>query len=116
MGWSVGHGGTTYKMTGSIVSSGNSCNTLPEHFELRQNYPNPFNPGTKIYYELPENTFVKITVYDAKGKEIDVLVDHNSGPGKFETYWNAEGFSSGVYFYTIETKSFTKTRKMVLLK
>lgn len=88
----------------------------PVQFRLYQNYPNPFNPSTNIKFDIPNNSFVKLAVYNELGKEIAVLVNKEMQAGKYETGWNASGFSSGVYFYKLETGAFTETKKMILLK
>lgn len=89
---------------------------IPVEFLLSQNYPNPFNPNTKIYFDLPENTFVKITIYDIEGKEIEILVNQFIRQGRYEINWNADNYSSGIYLYTMETGSFKQTKRMALIK
>ena len=90
-------------------------------FELRQNYPNPFNPATVIEYNLPEISRVSLTVYDALGREVILLVDEEQPRGVYKKIWNGVNnsgvqVSSGVYFYRLETGSFVKTKKMILLR
>lgn len=99
-----------------LLTGVNSTNGIPEKFELNQNYPNPFNPSTKISFSLPENETVNLKVYDINGKEITVLVNKVLNAGKHEITFNANGLSSGVYFYTIKTESFTSTKLMMLIK
>jgi hypothetical protein len=95
---------------------------IPQKFELYQNYPNPFNPLTKLRFNIPlsrgvsEGWGVLLKIYDVLGKEIDVLVNQNLKPGKYEIEWNAENIPSGVYFYSLITNEFTQTKKMVVLK
>lgn len=95
--------------------SGTSVGTVKGFF-LEQNYPNPFNPVTKIGFSIPRPGKVKITVFDASGKKIAVLIDEFLHSGKNEVDWNASAFSSGIYFYRLEAKEFNKTKIMVLLK
>ncbi len=90
--------------------------TIPEQYSLLQNYPNPFNPATNIVFELPKQGFVKITVYDALGREVKVLVNQQMTAGKFNVDWNAADYPSGVYFYRLEAGTFIDTKKMVLVK
>ncbi len=94
---------------------------IPKSFSLTQNYPNPFNPETKIRFGLPKSSFIKITVYDATGRVVSVLVNEKLNAGIFETDFNAANFSSGVYFYKMETdpelsSGFTDIKKMVIIK
>jgi hypothetical protein len=91
-------------------------NFIAHKFELAQNYPNPFNPTTTIRYELPEESFVTIKVYDVIGNEIFVLVNDEKVAGRYEVDFDGKDLSSGVYFYTLKTANFKETRKMILLK
>ncbi|HCN37194.1 MAG TPA: peptidase S8, partial [Bacteroidetes bacterium] len=80
------------------------------------NYPNPFNPTTKIHYKIPENTKVKLTVYNLLGQEVKILVNNLQQAGNYEVDLNFNGMSSGLYFYTLETDNFRDTKKMMLVK
>jgi Secretion system C-terminal sorting domain len=89
---------------------------LPVKFELSQNYPNPFNPSTSINYDLPNDGFVKISVFDMSGKEVASLVNGNVSAGYNTVTFNASNLSSGIYYYKLETAGFTKVMKMALVK
>jgi len=92
----------------------------PVRFKLYQNYPNPFNPNTKIRFDIPLKSFVKLTVYDALGKTVAVLVNQELDAGSYETGFSASELSSGVYFYQIEAGSgkteYKDTGKMLVIK
>lgn len=90
--------------------------SLPTVYELYRNYPNPFNPTTKIKFDIPENSFVSLKIYDITGREVANLVSQEMAPGRYEFDWNASAYSSGVYFYRINAGSFVKTYKMILNK
>ena len=82
-----------------------------------QNYPNPFNPATKITYTLKSSSTVRLSVYNILGREAAVLVNNERKPaGEYEVSFNAAGFASGIYFYRLQTESFVKTNKMVVIK
>jgi hypothetical protein len=89
---------------------------IPEAYNLYQNYPNPFNPSTIISFEVPQLSNVKLSVYDILGREVEILVNSKLNAGTYNADWNAAGFSSGVYFYVLNTDKYKETRKMVLLK
>ena len=94
---------------------------LPKEYTLHQNYPNPFNPITQIRYDLPENSYVSIAIYDLIGRKIKSLVNTHQNAGYRSIHWNATNdlgqlVSAGMYIYTIQAGGFRKTRKMVLLK
>lgn len=95
-------------------------NSLPTQFSLEQNYPNPFNPSTVISYQLSAFGNVKLTVYDVLGNEVAILVNEEKEPGFYEIDWNANGLSSGVYYYRLTASggadSFTQTKKLMLVK
>lgn len=89
---------------------------FPSEYELGQNYPNPFNPVTSISFSLPEDTEVKLAVYNLLGEEIDILINDLLGAGKYSVTWNAAGNPAGVYLYTIQNNRFSSTKKMILMK
>lgn len=90
--------------------------TVPSTYSLNQNYPNPFNPATGIKFDIPNSTSVKLKVMDITGKVLDVLVNEKLSAGSYEVKWGGANYSSGVYFYSIETKDFSQTKKMLLVK
>ena len=94
---------------------------IPNKYRLHQNFPNPFNPETIIHYNLPENIFVNITIYDLLGKKVKTLVNHAHAAGSQSVVWNAnddysERVGAGIFLYQIHAGNFIETRKMVLLK
>jgi hypothetical protein len=89
---------------------------FPSEFKLEQNYPNPFNPSTSIQYQVSSNTKVSLKVYDVLGNEVATLVNENKTAGSYEVTFDATGLPSGVYFYQLNTETFTQTIKMVYLK
>ena len=94
---------------------------LPDSYTLYNNYPNPFNPITTLQYDLPENNFVRITIYDLMGREVRTLINKNQDAGFKSVIWNATNnqgkpVSAGVYLYQIRAGAFVQTNKMVLLK
>lgn len=100
--------------TGTGVEENNSI--LPTKFELSQNYPNPFNPATTIKYQVPQNSFVSVNVYDVLGNEVRTLVREEKAAGSYELRFDASNMPSGVYFYKIQAGDFTQTKKMILMK
>jgi hypothetical protein len=95
--------------------------SLPKSYHLAQNYPNPFNPVTYISYQLPENTKVKLKIYNITGQLVKVLVDELQRGGYYNIKWDGRDdkgntVSSGLYIYRLETRNFICTKRMVLLK
>ena len=96
-------------------------NRILNKFNIYQNYPNPFNPFTTLRYDLPEDGFVNLTVYDMVGNKINQLVNEVQNSGFKSVQWNAtnnqgQPISAGVYLYTILVGDFRQTKKMILLK
>ncbi|MBZ0204481.1 MAG: S8 family serine peptidase [Ignavibacteria bacterium] len=100
----------------SNAPTGIGNNNSPVSYALEQNYPNPFNPNTSIRYSIPKQSFVRLVIYDISGKEVAVLSNDVKQAGSYEAIFNASGFASGVYFYSIEADGFKETKKMVLIK
>jgi hypothetical protein len=98
-----------------IVSVDNELNLVNE-FNLFQNYPNPFNPSTVISYQLPVASNVTLKVYDVLGREIATLVNEEKPAGSYEVDFNANGLSSGVYFYTLRLNDKSYSKSMILMK
>jgi len=86
-------------------------------FKLEQNYPNPFNPSTTIKVRIPEAGFTSLKVFDVLGNEVATLVDYELQRGSYEFDFDANEFTSGIYFYQLRAgNEFLQTRKMLLLK
>ena len=90
-------------------------NEIPADYSIT-NYPNPFNPTTTINYQLPENGFVTLRVYDLLGKEVATLVNENKSAGYYKVNFDASKLTSGVYIYTINAGNYIQSRKMLLTK
>ena len=94
---------------------------LPHSYALHQNFPNPFNPVTSLRYDLPEQSFVTLTIYDLIGREITQLVNTTQEAGFRSVQWDAtdsfgKPVSAGIYLYKITTGEFVQSKKMVLVK
>jgi len=104
------HGSTILKIT-----------PIPDRYALGQNYPNPFNPLTSIQFELPEESYTQIAIYDLLGREVIQLINKTYTAGYHKVIWNGKDsfdrtIPSGMYLYRMETNGFSRTRKLVFLK
>lgn len=118
-GWTAGLFGKMYKTTngGDLITGIEPAGEeIPGRYSLSQNYPNPFNPATNINFQLPVSSYVKLTVFDTQGREIEILVNEEMSAGTHNVSWNASGFASGVYLYRLEAKDYSEIRKMILIK
>ena len=115
---------TTWSMgTNHVFTSydGSDKFSLPESQLLLNVYPNPFNPTTTIIYSLPEQSSVKLTVFDIRGQEIMNLQDEVKSQGNYEFQWNGVDqsgtqVSTGVYLCRLQAGGHSKTIKMVYLR
>ena len=112
--WASVYGSNMYKLKnneGSMASAGE----IPTEYKL-ENYPNPFNPVTVINYQLPQDGFVTLKVYDMLGKEVAAVVNEYKNAGYYKVNFDASRLTSGVYIYTINTNNFFLSKKMLLMK
>ena len=105
-----------FKSTQSAVSVDDETESVLVDFTLKQNYPNPFNPTTKIEYFLPTNEQVTIKVLDVLGRIIVTLLEEKQTEGHHEIEFNANEYTSGIYFYQMQAGSFSQTKKMLLIR
>jgi hypothetical protein len=85
-------------------------------YALYQNYPNPFNSQTSIIFDLAEDNFVSLKVFNLMGQEIETLLASELTTGRHEVVFDAANLATGIYFYQLEAGSFTTQRKLVLIK
>jgi len=108
-----------YNIGGTVTDINEEDNqSVPDDYSLEQNFPNPFNPETIIRYSIPNESFVKIKIYDALGSEVATLVNENKLAGKYEMSFDANKYrlSSGIYFYRLQAGNYVETKKMTLIK
>ena len=107
-----------FSITNILVSG---VGDLPTVYSLNLAYPNPFNPMTKIGFDLPKEGRTKISIYDIRGRRVRVLLDEHMTAGSHDVTWfgkddGGRQMASGVYFYRIESREFTSTKRMTLIK
>lgn len=100
----------------TVSVNDNEKNGIPTGYLLEQNHPNPFNPTTIIKYALPNQTSVKLSVYNVIGEEIVNLVNENKSAGYHEVSFNATNLASGTYVYRMSTADYVSSKKMIVLK
>ncbi|MCC6865122.1 MAG: Omp28-related outer membrane protein [Ignavibacteria bacterium] len=91
-------------------------NEIATEYSLSQNYPNPFNPTTNIKFSIPKDENVSLKFYNAMGQEVATYVDGFLKAGVYNADFDGSMLSSGIYFYTLKTPSFSETKKMMLVK
>ena len=112
------------RLKSQVVSIKPVASTVPSEYSLEQNYPNPFNPMTNIQFTVylchsgvGRNPLIVIKIFDITGKEVRTLVNEELSAGKYEILFDAEGISSGVYFYSMSANGrLISNKRMVLIK
>ncbi|MBN1153995.1 T9SS type A sorting domain-containing protein, partial [candidate division KSB1 bacterium] len=94
---------------------------VPLTYKLEQNYPNPFNPGTRIYFEIPQNHKIKLAIYNMLGQQVRTLIDEDYNAGFHIVNWDGfddsgKALPSGIYFYRIKAGDFVASKKMLMVK
>ena len=94
---------------------------IARQFTLEQNYPNPFNPVTRIEFNVPKTSQVKVVVYDILGRQVKLLYNSMAPAGNHTIRWDATNeagspLGSGIYFYQLRSENVSLTKKMILLK
>lgn len=109
------------KFIPNTPTSTEELTVIPTEFALGQNYPNPFNPATVIRFDLPQELYVTVKIYDMLGREVKTLVADTKAAGSYSVQWAGDNntgsvVAAGTYLYRITAGSFVQTKKMVFLK
>jgi len=89
---------------------------IPAEYKLYNNYPNPFNPSTNIKYQITNNKFTTLKIFDVLGREVKTLVNEFQKAGVYEVSFDATDLTSGIYFYRLQSGDFNEVKKMILIK
>jgi hypothetical protein len=100
----------------TVLSIQQISDAVPAAFTLDQNFPNPFNPSSTIRFALKNAGPVELYITNSLGQRVGSLVNGTLAAGTHEVNFNADGLSSGTYFYTLKSGSIVETKKMVLMK
>ena len=79
-------------------------------------YPSPFRERTTLAFALEKAEHVRLSVFDALGREVAVLVDQHKTRGSHTVSFDAGHLSNGVYFYRLEAGSLVETKAMMLAR
>ena len=107
----IGDGFATFNLENTVDDV-----IVPTESSLSNAYPNPFNPATSLDYGLSVDGNVSITVYDISGQVVEILVDDYKYAGEYSLTWNAQNYSSGIYFIGMEANGSYFTQKLMLVK
>jgi len=109
--------------TGIMTQVGDklSISALPTEFQLVQNFPNPFNPSTEIRLKVPHEELIQVTVYNAMGQKVLVLLNEKKSAGEYPLNWNGvdekgNSVPAGLYIVQMQAGEFTDNIKALLVK
>ena len=88
---------------------------IPQSFELNA-YPNPFNPTTRLSFNIQNESFIQLSIYNISGHLLEVLANQNIQAGNIEVIWDASYYPSGVYFANLNINHDHYTQKLILIK
>jgi len=91
-------------------------NRIPTVFALHQNYPNPFNPETIIQFDIPQASFVNLSIFNVLGELVATVVNEQLSVGVYNVQFDASRLPSGLYIYKLQTDNVQFSKKMLLLK
>jgi hypothetical protein len=100
----------------TVVNMGSISQTIPNKFGLTSVYPNPFNPTTSISFTLSADEKIKLSVFDVRGNEVDIVFSDNLNAGEHTFTWDASNFASGVYYIQLNSPSHSSMMKALLMK
>ncbi len=104
------------QINASNIEGVSNNGSVPLRFALEQNFPNPFNPSTMINFQLAKSEHVTLTIYDALGREVLVLVNEVKDAGSYAVLFEGKSLASGIYFAKLQSSGKTLLRKMTLIK
>mgnify|MGYP001476934101 CR=1 FL=1 len=102
--------------TETIVLKKTTPFNTPSEFSFYPAHPNPFNPVTTIRFSTKTDSHLSLRIYDITGKLVETLVEEKISTGNHTVRWNAEKFSSGMYFVQFQNSGNVQTQKIILLK
>ncbi|MBK6765634.1 MAG: right-handed parallel beta-helix repeat-containing protein [bacterium] len=102
-------------LTDSAASVADDAIVISE-FVLHPVYPNPFNSKATLTFDVPRESFATLRIFDIAGREVDVILSGRVSAGRHRVEWDAERFASGTYFVRLESETFVRVRKLILLK
>ncbi|MDD3638375.1 MAG: T9SS type A sorting domain-containing protein, partial [Bacteroidales bacterium] len=108
--------GSAWKRLLSEIITATPSHDMPDKLSLFQNSPNPFSSTTTIRFKTDKTDFVKLTIYDMQGQEIETLVNEQVQAGSHEVIWNARAYTGGNYYYKLFVGKTVETKKMILVK
>ena len=108
--------GTPGRDNALITHIRDNTDSVPLTYSLEQNFPNPFNQSTTIHYNVPEQSFVTIDIYNVLGQKTESLVSKNHAAGIYDIHYDAGENTSGMYFCLMKAGTFTAVKRIILVK
>ena len=110
------HGGHEAVYRSDLITSIDEVISKPDDITMISAYPNPFNPKTTINYSLSNQSYIQLDIYNLLGQHIETLFEGAKQSGEYSIIWNADRFTSGIYFIRLKTNDHIKCLKLMLVK
>ena len=106
--------------TTNCYNNSTAVSTINENSTGLFVFPNPFSPdqsgSTTLLFSLPKTEKVSFKVFDVNGRLIKIIADGMFEKGENKIEWNAADVNAGLYFLRMETKGYSETIKLSLVK
>ncbi len=92
-----------------------------EDYNISKAFPNPFSQQTTISFDIANESFVSLRIYDLSGKVVNTLIKESLTVGEHSVIWNGKNASgkelpAGFYIYEIKTNKGDLKRKIAKIK
>ena len=105
-----------FHLTVAPLSVSEKVRLMPDHLSLGPVSPNPFNSSVTISYQLPQQAYVKLSIYDLNGRQVVRLVESDTEAGYHSAVWNGTTYPAGIYFVRMESEGNVKSVRILLVK
>ncbi|GAJ14885.1 unnamed protein product, partial [marine sediment metagenome] len=87
----------------------------PNKFSLLKNFPNPFTKVTNFKFLISEDNFVELKIYNSMGEIIETILSRKLKKGFYNIKWDAQSYTSGIYYYHLRISNISQTNKLIIL-
>jgi len=108
--------GGSFALEGYCLADGRRLIRTAAGMALGANIPNPVRDRTSISFTLTEDRAVRLSVHDARGREIAILVDGTRSAGRYEHEFDAGALSPGTYFFVLRSGDAAQIRRMSVIR
>ncbi|MFH1049487.1 MAG: T9SS type A sorting domain-containing protein [bacterium] len=78
------------------------------------NYPNPCSDNTTFQFEIPNDSYCSLKLYDVTGRMVDIISEKYYQKGKHQEVFSTRKLSQGNYYYVLESKDMRIMGKLII--